>query len=211
MLTDAMRPAPIGTAARRKNCCTGTFRPRSIPPTSGPSIEPKRPIPSAQPTPLDRNDVGYSRPEAALLPNWAPRVQNPDSITADAIVNAAGATCHVRARSGAAEASPAISKPSATIARNDQASRFMLKRPNFCPFINSSSCSTWLTAPLRLRRLDPTQHTIADDRRSSTHDLDPTSAQYPRQSCVACRGGGPRRHTAGRDEVYSGCPIRPDH
>ena len=59
--------------------------PMSSPPTSGPAIDPNRPIPSAQPTPLEREAVGYSRPEAALLPNRAPRVQNPASATADII------------------------------------------------------------------------------------------------------------------------------
>src|SRR5450631_3854751 len=86
MLIDAMSPISMGRAANMNRCGRETFLPMRKPPNKGPTMEPKRPIPNAQPTPLERNAVGYSRPDAALLPNCAPRVQNPATAIADAVV-----------------------------------------------------------------------------------------------------------------------------
>src|SRR5207245_10691501 len=66
-----------GAAATRKICRIGQCRDRSCPPIIGPTMEPILPIPSAQPTPVERIAVGYEFAVSALAPIWPPTTQNP--------------------------------------------------------------------------------------------------------------------------------------
>src|SRR6185437_2387228 len=50
---DTAKPAAASSSPRELHPI-----PSSAPPTNGPTIEPKRPTPSAQPTPVDLTDVG---------------------------------------------------------------------------------------------------------------------------------------------------------
>src|SRR5580658_627714 len=81
------------------------------------------------------------------MPSSGAPMRMPNRLALKAGANACGATCQVLASSGAADARAEISKPSASIARNDQASRLRLKRPNFCPSTNSSMRSVCCNAP----------------------------------------------------------------
>ena len=47
-----------GIAAQTKSAGIESFMPMSTPPTTGPRIDPMRPIPSAQPAPVERTNVG---------------------------------------------------------------------------------------------------------------------------------------------------------
>ena len=58
-----------GTAPARNIWRGAQFKVSSAPPSTGPTMEPMRPIPSAQPTPVERMAVGVSwRGESALRP-----------------------------------------------------------------------------------------------------------------------------------------------
>jgi len=66
-----------GPAATRKICRMSQCKAKSQPPISGPTIDPIRPMPSAQPTPVDRMAVGYDSAVSALAPICPPTTQNP--------------------------------------------------------------------------------------------------------------------------------------
>src|SRR6516165_7768773 len=55
----------------------------SMPPTIGPIIEPRRPMPSAQPTPVERTDVGYIAAATAFMQICPPTTPNPATNTND--------------------------------------------------------------------------------------------------------------------------------
>ena len=54
----AMVAAIAGMTAAQNTSRIGVFCASSRPPTTGPTIDPMRPMPSAQPTPVDRMRVG---------------------------------------------------------------------------------------------------------------------------------------------------------
>src|SRR5262249_61482345 len=60
----------------------------SRPPTDGPTIEPTRPTPSAQPTPVARIGEGQNIAASAVRPAWAPCSHTP-STTSDVTITAA--------------------------------------------------------------------------------------------------------------------------
>src|SRR5207302_361190 len=61
-----------GAAATMKMCFVSQCRVSSRPPMSGPTIDPMRPMPSAQPTPVERMAVGYDSAVRALAPICPP-------------------------------------------------------------------------------------------------------------------------------------------
>src|SRR5271154_6482023 len=89
---------------------------------------------------------------AVLRPKRSPNVPSmgapnrmPNKLALNAGPNAFAGRCQTLASSGAAEASAEISKPSASIARNDQSNRLTLNQPNLCSSTNASILSGRLT------------------------------------------------------------------
>src|SRR3974377_948037 len=89
---------------------------------------------------------------AVLRPKRSPNVPSrgapnsmPIKLPRNAGPNAFAGRCQLRASSGAAEASAEISKPSASIARNDHSKRFTLNQTNLCSSTKASISSRRLT------------------------------------------------------------------
>ena len=66
-----------GRAKKMKLCAIPKPKPTNKPPKTGPIIPPKRPIPMAQPTPVERKAVGYMRAATAYKPTKLPCTPKP--------------------------------------------------------------------------------------------------------------------------------------
>src|SRR5271170_7447045 len=118
----------MGAAAARNSCRIGRFILINCPPSTGPPMAPKRPMASAQPTPLERNCVGYSRPAAALLPRYAPRTHDPAIIASGANRPYDTPLAPMAAMAGAAQANSA-----ATTTKPNRSSSVLISSPPTVP------------------------------------------------------------------------------
>src|SRR5262249_55920314 len=73
-----------GAAATREICRVGRGGRGSGPPIAGPMMDPMRPIPSAQPTPVERIAVGYELAVRAFAPICPPTTPKPAPRTVSA-------------------------------------------------------------------------------------------------------------------------------
>src|SRR6266404_2798549 len=68
---------PAGMAAAQKSAWFDHCMASRCAVTRGPTMDPARPTPNAQPTPVARISVGYTIAASALMAGWAPTMQMP--------------------------------------------------------------------------------------------------------------------------------------
>src|SRR6266850_188035 len=68
---------PAGMAAAQKSAWFDHCIASRWAVTRGPTMDPARPTPNDQPTPVARISVGYAMADSALMAGWAPTMQMP--------------------------------------------------------------------------------------------------------------------------------------